>query len=315
MTTQLFSKIAEKINHEEYFYLILATENAFTGGLYPRVGSSVSYSNEGVEIFKEFSNEIQDLLRGTGVSIIYKNDSSDFQTKSIPKYNPELFFSDLFELIIFQEFAIKPADSDRLNILNESLEKDKIKGTLVYSCYANDTIEILDRVQKSNKAQLNRKLEYTGTPLGLCASHNNLECFIAIAEKGADINKKSLVASPLQLAFKHSPEIVKYIFSNHREAFDKEFRQKGFYIAAECKERETLDLLKNIGGDINKYDKSFPHIHNFTDRNNLIGIQFCLDNGIDVNMKDNQNRTPLNKAILRGHKDAIEFLRLKGGVE
>jgi len=314
-TNRLFSKIADRITHDYYFYLILATNNSFTSGLYLLTDGSVHYSNETVGVFKEFICEIKACLKRTGVTLIYKTELNNFQVKSIPKYNPELFNSDLFELIIFQEFGFKPIEEERLLILNESIKKEKIKETLVYACYVNDTDKILARLENVKKTQLNKKLEYTGTPLGLCTQNNNLKGFCAIAEKGANINKKSLGISSLQLAFKYSIEIAKYIFNQHRDAFDKEFLKQGFYLAADCEDRQILELLKSIGGDLNTYDKSFPHIHNFTDRNNLTGIQFCLDNGIDINLKDKQNRTALGKAIMRGYPESIEFLRKQGGKE
>ncbi|WP_324025287.1 hypothetical protein QSV08_19075 [Maribacter sp. BPC-D8] len=314
-TQQLFSDIAKRINSDYYYFVILATNNAFTSALYTVENNTINYANKTVELFKEFSDRIQQDLTGTGVTIIYQENSSSFSIKSIPKYNPELFDSDLFELLIFQEFGIKPATEERITTLESSIKKEKIKNTLVYACYMNDTANILEIAKTAKKSQLNKVLEYTGTPLAFCTENNNLEGFIAVAEKGADINKKSLGSSPLQIAFKHSPDIVTYIYEHHKEAFDKEFDKKGFYLAADCTNRETLDFLLRIGGDLNTYDASFPHLHNFTDRNNLVGITFCLDNNVDINLKDKQKRTALNKAITRNHTAAIELLKSKGGTE
>ena len=314
-TQQLYSDIAKKIDSNHYYFAILATNNTFTSALYSVENNTIHYANKTVEVFKVFSDRIQQELKGTGVTIIYQENTPSFNVKSIPKYNPELFDQDLFELLIFQEFGIKPASEERMTILESSIKKEKIKDTLVYACYANDTANIIERAKTAKKSHLNKVLEYTGTPLAFCAENNNLEGFMAVAEKGADINKKSLGSSPLQIAFKHTPDIVTYIYENHREAFDKEFNKRGFYLAADCTNRETLDFLLRIGGDLNTYDASFPHLHNFTDRNNLVGITFCLDNKVDINLKDKQKRTALNKAIMRNHTAAIALLKSKGGIE
>ena len=314
-TQQLFSDIAIRINSEHYYFVILATNNAFTSALYTVENNTINYANKTVELFKEFSNRIQQELTRTGVTIIYQENTTSFSIKSIPKYNTELFNTDLFELLIFQEFGIKPATEERITTLESSIKKEKIKNTLVYACYTNDTTKIIESAKTAKKSQLNKVLEYTGTPLAFCCENNNLEGFTAVAEKGADINKKSLGSSPLQIAFKHSPDIVTYIYEHHKEAFDKEFDKKGFYLAADCIDRETLDFLLRIGGDLNTFDASFPHLHNFTDRNNLVGITFCLDNNVDINLKDKQKRTALNKAITRNHTAAIELLKSKGGTE
>lgn len=102
---------------------------------------------------------------------------------------------------------------------------------MVYACYINDTDLILERVEKAGNAQLNKKFQYVGTPLGLCAENNNLTAFKAIVEKGADLIKISLCDRPLRIAFQYSPDIVRYIYENHREQFDKEVKKDGFSIA------------------------------------------------------------------------------------
>lgn len=78
------------------------------------------------------------------------------------------------------------------------------------------------------KGQLNKKMQYYGTPLGICAKNNNVDAFIAIVEKGADLNKVSLADRPLKIAFRYSPDIVFYIYENYREQFMKEIAKEGF---------------------------------------------------------------------------------------
>jgi ankyrin repeat protein len=312
---QLVNDIFNKINRTNYIYLIQLTDHSSTSGLYDVTNGYASYSNDTVEIFKLFSKNLRDILQVKGVLLIYPNEYNKPETKFIQFYNPELFTNDLFELLIFQEFDFQPKDEERQMVLKQSILKEKIKDSLVYSCYENNTARILEILKDVKKSQLDKKLEYTGTPLGLCVINKNIDCFKAIAESGADVSKKSLAYTPLQLAFKYSYEIVKYIYSNFRDVFEKEAQKQGFYIAADSMDINALNLMKDFGADLNKFDPYFPHLHNFADRNNIIGIEFCLNNGIDINMKDKQGRSALDKAILRNHKEAIDYLRDKGAKE
>ncbi len=312
---QLAHEIFKRINRRDFVYIIKATSNSYTSGLYEIKDELIDYSNETVEIFKTFSNLIQERLKGIGLFLIYQDEQNKLRTKSIKYYNPELFDKDLFELTIFQEFGFKPSEIERQGILEQSLKKESVKETLVYACYENNTDKILRLTKNAKKTQLDRKLEYTGTPLGLCVENKNVASFKAIAKAGATLSKKSLAFTPLQLAFKHSSEIVEYIHLNHKEVFEKEVSKQGFYIVADSTEIKMINLVYDFGADLNKYDKAFPHLHNFVDRNNITGIEFCLQKGVDINMKDSQGRTALDKAIMRGHKESIEYLQKKGAVE
>lgn len=65
-----------------------------------------------------------------------------------------------------------------------------------------------------------------GTPLFICALHNDLESFKGIVEAGADLNKKSGGMTPLKCAMRYSSDIVRYIYENHIEQFDKEVKRE-----------------------------------------------------------------------------------------
>jgi len=312
---QLAQEIFNRINKRDFIYIIKATSNSYTSGLYKIENTLIKYSNDTVEISKEFSPTIQETLKNVGLFIIYPNQQNKLETKVIKFYNPELFTEDLFELTIFQEFGFRPKESERQGILEQSIKKEKIKKTLVYACFENNSEKILELVKNTKKYQLDKKLEYTGTPLGLCVQNENIECFKEIAKAGATVSKKSLAFTPLNLAFKYSTEIVEYIHLEYPNIFEKEIKKKKFYIALECRDSKILNLLKNYGLDLNNYDPTFPYIHSFTDMNNITGIEFCLSNGLEINMKDKQGRTALDKAILRNNKEAINYLRKLGGKE
>lgn len=48
--------------------------------------------------------------------------------------------------------------------------------------------------------------------------------------------------------------------------------------------------------------------HNFADFNNVVGLKFLLDNGANVNVKNQYKQTPLDRAKARNNREAIDLL-------
>ena len=311
----LLNDIIGFIKLENYCYFIEATEQSFTSGLYEISTSGAEYTNETVTVFKNFIERIKKLLVGKGILLIRVENGIDPTFKLISHYNPELYSSDVFELILFQEYGIEPCDEERKQVLKKSIKEEKIKATLVYACYENNTNKILQCLKNIKQSQLDKKLKYTGTPLGFCAKNNNIVAFKAIAEAGASIGKVSLAYTPLSIAFTYSPDIVKYIYTNFREQFDKEVYKKGFDIAINTKDTELLQLLFDWGCDVNCADSPFPPLHNFVDLNNVIGLKFLIEHGADIDRKNQYKQTALDRAKRSNRQEAIELLRLYGAAE
>ena len=53
-------------------------------------------------------------------------------------------------------------------------------------------------------------------------------------------------------------------------------------------------------------------LHNFADSDNIVGLQFLLDNGVDINSKNKLGKTALDRAILHKKAKAIDFLTKHG---
>lgn len=178
----------------------------------------------------------------------------------------------------------------------------------MYACYLNDTEQIMSCLSNGNKAQLNKVLQYYGTPLGICAQNDNLAAFQAIAGQGADLNKASLGERPLKIAFRYSPDIVRYIYENHREQFDKEVKSEGFLLACHTTDVGLLQLLKDCGCDMECKGKPFPPLHSFADYNNVVGIQFLADQGVNLHVLNNQKQTALDRAKSGRKQKAVQLL-------
>lgn len=304
----LINDINRFISFKNYCYLIEHTGHSLTSGLYEISAYGFKYSNHTVDIFKNFSEYIESVVQGKGIYLSRMENRKKPTFKFFSHYNPELFTEDIFDLIIFQEYNIEPCDEERKQVLQQSIKAEKIKDTLVYACYENDTDKIIECLKHAKKSQLDKKLKYTGTSIGLCAENNNIAAFKAVAEAGASIGKISLASTPLEIAFTYSADIVKYICTNFREQFDKEVLKKGFRIAINTKDIELLQLLFDNGCDINCAGKPFPPLHNFADVNNITGIKFLLNNGADINVKNNYKQTPLDRAKARDNQETIALL-------
>lgn len=291
-----------------YYLTVVRTPNSTAPILYEVIDNEVQHSNElDCDLSEKYMDYFWDLQK-PGIYILKYENAVLAEEKYISHYNVELFDADVCELLLFQEYGMEPVGDERKETLKASIKAEKIKETLVYACYLNDTEKILERLEKVSKAQLNKMLAYYGTPLGLCAENDNLEAFKAIAKKGADLNKVSLGERPLALAFINSPEIVLYIYENYREQFDKEVGKKRFGLAYQTRDLRVLELLKNYGCDMECAGANFPPLHNFADYNNLVGIQFFADNGANLNVLNVHKQTALDRAKNRNNTEAIELL-------
>jgi len=299
---------------DEYFITVTSTSNSYTAIVYEVINNEIVHSPQMNKAFFDKYKAFFDLCRAEkGIRIFRYNKGILIDKKYISHYNVELFNNDICELIIYQEYGMYPAKDDRKEVLQTSIKAEKIKDTLVYACYINDTEKIFKCLEKCSKAQLNKNLEYTGTPLGLCAENNNLTAFKAIVENGADLSKKSLGSSPLEIAFRYSPEIVRYISENHREQFEKEVSKAGFSMALHTTDIELFDLIRDCGCDMECEGKSFPPLHNFVDYNNVVGIQYLADHGANLNILNKNKQTALERANGR-NIEAVELLKKLMGV-
>ncbi|MFW1860043.1 ankyrin repeat domain-containing protein [Acinetobacter defluvii] len=268
---------------------------------------------------KEFKNlgnaedlfqEIHDLMDNDELDNgIYSYYSIDKKIIHHTNYNPELFWDDAMELVLYQTYGVIPFDTERKAQLEESLSQEKIKETLVYACHLNlvDQIDLL-LSKKISKGELNRDLKGIGTPLGLSIQENNADLAKKLLELGADPKKKSFAYTPLELAFRYSDEMVFYFFDHFKEYFIKTVTQKGLAIAGLNQNAEIYKLLIDLGCDPLGKDPVFQMPHVFVDYNNLYGLQFLAEYGIDMKHKNKYKETAFERAQKQGKTELIKYL-------
>lgn len=240
---------------------------------------------------------------------IYSYYSIDKKVIHHTNYNPELFWDDAMELTLYQTYAVTPFDAERKAQLEESLSQEKIKKTLVYACYLNSENEVdLLLSKKITKGELNRDLKGKGTPLGLSIQENNTDLAKKLLELGADPKKKSFAYTPLELAFRYSDEMVLYFFDHFKEYFIKIVTQKGLVIAGLNQNAEIYKLLIDLGCDPLGKDPVFQMPHVFVDYNNLYGLQFLAEYGIDMKHKNKYKETAFERAQKQGKTELMNFL-------
>jgi hypothetical protein len=268
---------------------------------------------------KEFKNlgnaedlfqEIHDLMDNDELDNgIYSYYSIDKKIIHHTNYNPELFWDDAMELVLYQTYGVIPFDTERKAQLEESLSQEKIKETLVYACHLNlvDQIDLL-LSKKISKGELSRDLKGIGTPLGLSIQENNADLAKKLLELGADPKKKSFAYTPLELAFRYSDEMVFYFFDHFKEYFIKTVTQKGLAIAGLNQNAEIYKLLIDLGCDPLGKDPVFQMPHVFVDYNNLYGLQFLAEYGIDMKHKNKYKETAFERAQKQGKTELIKYL-------
>jgi len=292
-----------------YAYLILGTENSFTSGYFAISENGFAYDGTiTVALFNKYTEEIEEIMLGKGVLCIRVDAGQLVEHGIVKDGNPELFDSDLLELIVHQRYHLEPAEQERKEVLQASLKAEKVKQSLVFACYMNDMERIKALVTNASKSNLDKVLQYSGTALQFCSKYNNLEAFKLLAEKGASVGKRAISQTPLEIAFKHSSEIVNYIASEFPEVYQKEVKKKGFGIAFHCKDEALLADLLKFGFDLNQEKKPFPPLHSFADYDNSVGIEFLLKHGANIECRNQYKQTALHRAIRRENIAAIAML-------
>jgi hypothetical protein len=304
-----------RVNGKTYIYLILGTENSFTSGYFKIVEKEFTYDGDTtVFLFEKYMNEIEELMVGQGILYIKMEEGKLKEYCIVKDMNPELFNIDLFELMVYQREGLEPEGEKRKAVLQESIKAEKIKNTLVFACYMNDMEKIKMLSVNAKKSDLDKVLQYCGTSVQFCCKHNNLEAFRLLAEKGANLNKSVMGQTPLEIAFKNSSDIVKYIHKEYADIYHKEVEKKGFGIALHCKDEELLNDILELGCNVNCEKKPFPPLHNFADHNNVLGIKFLLNHGANIECRNQYKQTALHRAVSGKNEAAVELL-IKNGAD
>jgi ankyrin repeat protein len=142
----------------------------------------------------------------------------------------------------------------------------------------------------------------------LSIQENNTDLAKKLLELGADPKKKSFAYTPLELAFRYSDEMVFYFFEHFKEYFIKTVTQKGLAIVGLNQNTEIYKLLIDLGCDPLGKDPVFQMPHVFVDYNNLYGLQFLAEYGIDMKHKNKYKETAFERAQKQAKTELMNYL-------
>lgn len=287
---QLAGDILNDIGEGEFIFL-LNTLHGVSAQLYKIENGG--YSSCSVELFngKNSKQSLYDKYQSV-FTYMMDNDKAlhvlrvtdgtiaDYRRLNEKDHDPLIYGECREYALLKDEYGLEPNDADEKEKMENEMKKvERLKKTLVYSCYIGDTEAIIERAKTASKAQLDKKLGIYGTPLIFCAKNNDLEGFKAVAEAGADLTKTVTkgTLSPLGTAIKYSPEIVLYVQENFPEIFDSHFKNWSGGVTY-SKDMRIYELMYSLYGTTGMEQLMFSLVEN----KNIEGLDFALKHGADL---------------------------------
>ncbi len=168
--------------------------------------------------------------------------------------------------------------------------------------------KIKERIKNAKRRDLNKIYDYR-SPLMFCAENDNLEAFKMLTEAGANVKHSYSGYNVLVCAINHSKDITMYIYKEFPEYFEKMILKAGFALARSCHNVLILELIKSFGVSLEGKNTSHPNLHTFAESNNVEGVRFLIENGVDPLMLNKWDQTAYMRAEVFHKKDVVEYLK------
>ncbi|XP_044738962.1 uncharacterized protein LOC123300452 [Chrysoperla carnea] len=149
-------------------------------------------------------------------------------------------------------------------------------------------------------ADINNEDGYMGIPVLIAAENGNLKTLEILIDSGVNLNPED--SSPLAVAVSNGHfHMIDYLLE--KGADRREF------IHSLAKMGTVNDLLKYMKpGEVHALDLYNKQTPLFYALHNVSNVKFLIENGADVNHRDNENKTPLYLAIDYENLDCVRIL-------
>ncbi|CAH1154571.1 unnamed protein product [Phaedon cochleariae] len=219
-----------------------------------------------------------------------------------------LEFQEIIEFLLDKGADVNGRDKHGRTILHYAAEGRKIE-LVKYLVSRGATIHVVDRKGY--------------TPFHLSVHVNSSEMLSFFIENGADVNTKAGKETPLHRAVKNQDfemveELTRRDVNNHENNCNKvtalHFAEYvgNVNILNHLLEKDRGHTPSGVDIDIQENDCKTP-LHSAAEKGHLDCLKILVDSGGDVNIQDNEGDTPLHWAAYQGHLDCLKILVDSGG--
>lgn len=175
----------------------------------------------------------------------------------------------------------------------------------------------------ANKANIDAKSDDGDTPLHDALSFNKLEIAGLLIENGADVNVQEINGkTPLHSAvFRGGRDMVERLLDRNADVNKKDIKESTpLHEAVSGLRKDVAELLLVKGADIDAVSERGTPLHvleySFSDsdmkQERLALVEFLIAKGADLNVKDREGVTVLQRALDHSHKDLVKILKAHG---
>jgi cytochrome c len=146
------------------------------------------------------------------------------------------------------------------------------------------------------------------------AKKGDVALIAKLLDEGADVNKRSAIATPLYFAVQENhPEAVKLLLQRGADANGESVGGTALQSAARTGSAEMASLLLEHGANPNAASKDGVNaLHFAAQKGHLEVVKLLLDKGADVGAVNIHGEPALHFAMIGGHNDVARLLVVRG---
>ena len=170
------------------------------------------------------------------------------------------------------------------------------------------------RVSLAGLALLFGSFDSHAAPLHDAAKKGDLALIAKLLDEGADVNKRSAIATPLYFAVQENhPDAVKLLLQRGADANGESIGGTALHSAARTGSADMVGILLEHGANANAASKDGVNaLHFAAQKGHLEVVKLLLDHGADVGSVNVKGEPAIHFAMLGGHDDVAKLLVERG---